>query len=398
MVRGPKGPAPTMNPATKLRASRDASSEPIASRPKPAELPSRSRAWTVAFAYLLAIAAAELFTALVDPSVGFNLHVLILVALLAHASGEAPAQRALLLCLTLAPLIRILSLCLPLMPFPRVLWYGIVGAPILASAVIAARLLGYSRQDLGLTLRLRLLPLLVVMIASGGMLGILGYRVLHPHALVSELDVETAWLPALMLIVGVGLSEELVFRGLLQRAAQDLLGHWGLIYVALLSASLQIGYLSWPYLAFIFAVSLLLSGVRWWSDSLLGVVLARASLSVSLLLIAPFLARAPAPPEPQPLSLAELFEVLSTTVVEPAGEPAADPANAPAPAVIVPSPQPRPQVASQAAAAPAANPTPAASLPLTPTPVFRPQREFQRAQAPLPTVTPILGPESRTGR
>ena len=237
------------------------------------------------WAYLLLITIAELLTSLVSAQLGLLLHALLLVGTTFYgATGQLNEKRKLALALTLGPLIRLLSLSLPLTRFPQIAWYPIVAAPLLLATWIIIRLLGVSRQTLGL--RAGNLPLQIMLIFGGLGLGAIEYSILKPAPLVENLSLGSLWLPALSLIVCTGFSEELIFRGLLQPVATPALGRIALIYVALLFAVLHIGYLSLFDVAFVFAVGLLFGYIVRWGGSILGVSLAHG-------LILPYLARHP---------------------------------------------------------------------------------------------------------
>jgi len=240
--------------------------------------------------YLAAITAAEALTVR-DPRVGLPLHALILGALLLHG-GWTPDEglRRLLWGMTLTPLIRMLSLSLPLEGIPLPYWYAIIAAPIFAAVAVIVCSLGCSRGELGLTLRLRYLPLTLLMVPFGSALGVVEYLILLPRPLASTLTLAETWQPALILIIATGFFEELIFRGLIQSAAIRTLGAvGGILYVAVLFTSLHLGYLSAAELSFVFPVGLAFGVVAWRTGSILGPTLAHAANNVTLLLIAPLL-------------------------------------------------------------------------------------------------------------
>jgi membrane protease YdiL (CAAX protease family) len=241
--------------------------------------------------FLVAISLAEVTTAVVNPRAGLVGHALILFGLLFYgARTRDESRRALFWGLSLVPLIRLLSLSLPLAGFPVLYWYAIISVPVWAATVVAARTLGYSRQDLGLVLRLRHLPLQVGLLPLGFALGLVEYIILQPQPLARGLTLAETWQPALILTVSTGLQEELIFRGLLQRAAQQSLGVIsGLLYVTALFTVLHTGYLSLPDLAFVFLVGLFFAFVAWRTSSILGVTLCHAGTNIGLFLLWPFL-------------------------------------------------------------------------------------------------------------
>jgi membrane protease YdiL (CAAX protease family) len=149
------------------------------------------------------------------------------------------------------------------------------------------RSLGTSWRALGLTLHGW--PLQLVVGLSGLVSGAPEYQILRPDPLATRLSWQAIWQPALILLVCTGLLEEMIFRGLLQRSAGDVLGRWGIPYVALLFAVLHLGYESLVDVAFVLAVGLFLAWVVHRTRSLLGVTLAHGLTNVMLFLIMPFL-------------------------------------------------------------------------------------------------------------
>lgn len=242
--------------------------------------------------YLLAIGGAE-YAVAVNPPVGVPIHGAILVALIFHGSAtRQPALRSLLWALTLAPVIRILSLALPLAQFPLIYWFAIISGPLFLATAAGARALGYSPRDLGLIPWLRFLPLCLVALPAGAGLGWMEYHILRSPSLAANLTVQATWSQALILTISTGFCEELIFRGLLQRAAVNWLGRaWGLLYVSLLFAALHTGYLSLTDFFFVLAVGELFALTTLWSRSIYVAALCHSALNVSFYLIWPLLLR-----------------------------------------------------------------------------------------------------------
>jgi len=236
--------------------------------------------------YLLGIAAAEWVTALPNPQLGLAVHGGLLVLILLHAAlGAGGAEQKLLFTLALAPLIRLLSLSMPLAGFPLGYWYAIIGLPLTLAAYLALRLTGFNLADVGITAEK--LPRQALVGLSGVGLGWVEYQILKPTALVGSLRLEEIWLPILSLLAFTGFLEELIFRGLMQRAAQAVLGSYGMIYVALVYAGLHIGYRSPTHLVFVFGVGLAFGLVVRRTGSIWGVALAHGLTNVGLLIIFP---------------------------------------------------------------------------------------------------------------
>jgi hypothetical protein len=241
-----------------------------------------------ALGYLAAIAGAELVTSLADARLGVLIHTFILVALLLQAAFVADgALRELSLALALAPLIRILSLSLPLEDVSITYWYAVVAVPLLMGTAVVARTLNLNRQALGLSLGS--MPTQLLVGCTGFAFGFIEYLILKPDPLIDSFSWGAVWVPALILLVGTGFTEEIVFRGVMQSAAREALGGATIVYVSAVFAVLHIGYQSVLDVAFVFAVALFFAWVVMRTRSILGVTLSHSITNVALFLIVPFL-------------------------------------------------------------------------------------------------------------
>jgi membrane protease YdiL (CAAX protease family) len=236
--------------------------------------------------YLGILAIAEALTTLIAPVGGLVLYGVLLTLLIAHTAliwGHPSAR--LILTLVFAPLIRMTSLFLPLTNFPMVYWYFIVSVPLFAAAAATLRTIGFSRKDIGL--RIKKLPIQILVILTGLSLGYIEYRILQPAtALVQEFNFGALWLPALILMICTGFAEELIFRGMMQKAATEQLGV--ILYVAALFAVLHMGYQSIADVIFVFAAALFFGLVTSHTGSIIGVSIAHGLTNITLYLAMPF--------------------------------------------------------------------------------------------------------------
>ena len=228
------------------------------------------------------------------------MHAFLLAALIVHASliPHHPYHK-LLLALSLAPLIRILSLSMPLENVDLVYWYAIVGVPTMIAALVVARTLDLSWRDIGF--RLGSLRVQALVASTGVAFGVAEYYILRPQPLIDEFSWSAFWVPALILLIGTGFNEELIFRGVMQSASKEALGKRALLYVAVVFAVLHIGYKSVLDVAFVFAVGLLFAYIIARTRSLLGITLSHGLTNISLYLVVPFLgiAAATTPGDPK---------------------------------------------------------------------------------------------------
>ena len=119
------------------------------------------RSWVAeVMIYLGAIVAAEVITVFLQPLGGIITHVAILVTVIIRSARTADKlQRQLVLSLALVPLVRVISLSMPLTNIPQLWWYPIMYGPLLVAAIVVMRVLGFSREDVGLSFGARSLPL-----------------------------------------------------------------------------------------------------------------------------------------------------------------------------------------------------------------------------------------------
>ncbi len=252
--------------------------------------PAGARPWLFPLAYLAAIALAEAATTYLEPRIGLVLHATILLLLIAHVGLTwGKPGNALLITIGLAPLIRLESLSLPLNVFPTVWWYAITSVPLFLAAAISARTLAFSRRDLGLQVSIRQLPWQVAIGIAGATVGLLEYPILKPQPLAPRLTLADAWLPAAILLVCTGFLEELIFRGLIQRAALRVVGRAGILYVAVLFAVMHLGYRSGADVVLVFWAGLAFGILAAKTRTIAGVSFAHGVANVVLFLVAPFL-------------------------------------------------------------------------------------------------------------
>lgn len=242
--------------------------------------------WPVPF-YLACIVAAELIIALIDPLGGVIFHIALLIALVFHSSRADEPLNKVYLALALAPLIRLVSLSMPLTNFPQIYWYAIIAVPLLLAAFAVARRLSFTRDDIGLNFNR--IPLQVAVAFTGIPFGIAEYYILRPEPLIATFSWPVLIIPAIILMVGTGFTEEVVFRGVMQRSADEALGERGWLIVAGVFAALHIGYLSPLDVAFVFAIGVFFGWIVKKTGSLVGVTLSHGIANIVLYLVLPFM-------------------------------------------------------------------------------------------------------------
>lgn len=240
--------------------------------------------------YLGILLFAEVLAAGAYPAVSLAVHVALAVALLVHSAFSKESLGRLYAALALAPLLRVVSLSIPALLADPVYQYAVVNIPLILASLVAARQLGYTWGEVGLNLRGFWVQIPVA--ASGPLLGWLERLVIQPTPLVASLEPSTLIWPVLSLILFTGFSEELLFRGLMQRAAIGALGPTqGICYVALVFGVLHLGWHSFPNVLFAVAIGLIFGWIVYRTGSILGVALAHGIANVFLFIVLPLLVR-----------------------------------------------------------------------------------------------------------
>jgi uncharacterized protein len=195
-----------------------------------------------------------------------------------------PLPRA-LPALALLPLLRILSVTMPVRVLPQISWYALIGVPLLLGVVITARVLDLSAS--GLVLRVQgWWPWQPLIALSGLPLAVIALALMQPEPLIARTDVGVGpvLVSALILLIFVGCTEELVFRGVLQHVAVDVFGRAGLVWSSALFAFMYLGSLSPSYVLFMLLVGLFFAWCVDRTGSLWGVAAAHG-VFISLMLL-----------------------------------------------------------------------------------------------------------------
>jgi len=194
----------------------------------------------------------------------------------------------LLKCLTLAPLIRILSTSMPVAPLEQIYWFMVINIPLFIIAFLLIRSQLLTKRHLGLRLGNLKIQFLIAM--TGFFLGVMDYSLLKPSPMIAYPTPGAFLIPAAILMIFTGFSEELVFRGLIQTHTEKLTGNfYGLVFTSILFAIMHIGWKSPPDLLFVFGVGIFYGYIFQRTKSLMGITISHGITNITMFLVAPFM-------------------------------------------------------------------------------------------------------------
>jgi hypothetical protein len=243
----------------------------------------------VLISYLVFILGAELITFYNLAPWSILMEVIIIISLVINSITTKDLKLSYLLqAMILLPLVRIIGLIIPVTEIQPLYWLVIITIPVAVAILILMKNLQIKVKDVGITSAKPLYQLLVGL--SGISLGLVEYLILQPEAIISNLSIMNIILASSVIMVSTGLIEELIFRGIIQKTAENIMGNfWGIIFVSILFTSFSVSWNSPLNLIFIFIVSLFYGYVYQKTRSILGVSMSHGLCNLLLYLYLPFI-------------------------------------------------------------------------------------------------------------
>jgi len=141
---------------------------------------------------------------------------------------------------------------------------------------------GFSRKNI---LKYSLIGLVI-----GVPMGTVEYLILHPAATFPTFEVRYLFRDFAYMLLFVGLGEEMLFRGLIQKDLTGLFGwKWGLFGASFMFAVMHLTWRSIPELGFVFLAGLILGFLYWKTKSLTAPIVAHGANNVMLVAVLPYL-------------------------------------------------------------------------------------------------------------
>ena len=227
------------------------------------------------------VAEAALFFGRSDYALWIHLLTLLFCALVPLRNEETIA---LLQPFALLPLFRLVNLGMPTFFELTLLFFPFTYLPLLPALYLVARSQGIRIGTNARAFAIGVVPVVLISVP----LAIGEYAIIAPESLIPEPSV--FWLLAIMLVmIGmVGLVEELLFRGILQRRFADYLGRWGGVIVAsVLFGAMHSIYGSGLEILYATLLGLLFGAIYEWTDSIGLVSVLHGTLNVFLFAVIP---------------------------------------------------------------------------------------------------------------
>jgi uncharacterized protein len=236
--------------------------------------------------FLLTIGIAEYVYSRAFPVYAVIIHILLLFTLIVWgARTRDQSRRQFWLVLGIVPIIRIVSIAMPVMlQFSQFIWYIIIAIPIFVCVVYLIQFFNYSLSDVGLTWNY---PVFQVLVGISGIgLAIIDYSILKPESLINSLSIQIIIFPAVVLMIFTAFLDELVFRGVVQKASAGVVST-GWVLIAGIYAATQISYGSILHCLFSFLVALYFGWIVKRTGSIAGVTLCHGLINCGVYLILP---------------------------------------------------------------------------------------------------------------
>lgn len=238
----------------------------------------------VVLVYLLLLIAAEIAGTFLGLIAGLAGHALLIPALLSqYVLMPQAAYRRVLPALALVSIARVLSIAMAIRLVPPIFWPALAGVPLLLAIGLTARLLQLSPARLGLHLRAPIVQLAI------GLTGLPLALLLHQIQPAPLAAAPGAVSIASAVMIVAAFVDELLFRGVLQHAASEVLGAAGVLVSSIAYAAMFIGMGSWAYVLAAGLIGLLFGVAVRRSNCLWGAVIAHSLLSVGTQIVLPMI-------------------------------------------------------------------------------------------------------------
>ncbi len=189
----------------------------------------------------IALAEFLIFAGKMKYAVGIHIGILIVLSLSNTFVKDLKVYRV-YQALMLLPILRLVNLSMPIFFTTTLYTFVFVYAPLLISLAIIITHQQYSYEKVGLTSK-HLPGYLILSIPLGFLLGLGEYSIIHPQNLIPDLSIINMLKLTIIMVFFVGLTEELIFRSILQIRLSEAIGaRDALIVTCILFGFMHSGY------------------------------------------------------------------------------------------------------------------------------------------------------------
>jgi membrane protease YdiL (CAAX protease family) len=238
---------------------------------------------------ILALVLAEVVTTYIDMQWGLMINGLILISLIiGSVVSDSPNFSNLLRSMIVLPLIRIIGLSMPIMKIDTLYWFPIISIPLFAAAYFLIRGQSMTRQSVGLVKGD--LKIQIPIIFTGILFGAIEYLILKPEPLIATFTLFNLVFAGIILTISTGFAEELLFRGILQKNAENVMGKYmAILFASVIFSILHTGWMSFLDLIFVFLVAVFYGFVFQRTRSIFGISFSHGLTNIFLFVVMPFL-------------------------------------------------------------------------------------------------------------
>ncbi len=206
-----------------------------------------------------AIVTAEAFLFLKYTQYGISLHVITLLVLVLAAMRTRDKKNSnLLQVLALLPIFRLINTTMPIFFTSTLYFFAFVYGPLFIPLCFVAKSQKFSEKEIGMSFE-KFHLYLPVSIVLGLALGTIEYNIIHAQSLIIAPTFQNFIVFTLIMVMFIGLAEELLFRSILQTRLEQTAGSSaGLVIASLLFGAMHSGYGSLYEIMFTFSAGLLL--------------------------------------------------------------------------------------------------------------------------------------------
>ncbi len=190
-----------------------------------------------------ALIVAEAFLFFKYIQYGISLHLIILLVLVLTAIRTSDKKISnMLQALALLPVFRLINTTMPIFFTSTLYFFAFVYGPLFIPIYFVAKSQKFSKREIGMSFE-KFYLYLPFSIVLGLVLGTIEYTIIHAQSLIIAPTFQNFIVFSVIMIIFVGLTEELLFRSILQTRLEQTAGSSsGLVIASLLFGAMHSGY------------------------------------------------------------------------------------------------------------------------------------------------------------